>query len=392
MVIGTGRRTRPVLVRLHRWAGLLLAGFLTMAGLTGSLLAFKAPLDAWLNPTLFTTSPGARLPLDTLAASLAASDPALSLRGLTLPEPGAGPVRAYVAPRGTTPLGYDEVFQDGATGRILGHRNTQGCCLAAPVLMPFIYHLHYTLAAGTPGQLVMGGLAMIWVLDSMVGLWLTLPRTAPILARWACAWRIRPTRNAIRLNRNLHSAGGLWCWAALLVLAVTAVDMNLGAPIVRPLVAALLPTTPDFARPASTPASGPLIGLDRALAAALHARPNPPARPIYIAHNAADATYAVALRTIGRTPYAGLGPDWIYIDDQTGAVLRADRAGGGLPGDVVLQSMYPLHSGQIAGLPGRIVVCVLGVMVALLSVTGVVVWWHKRRAAVGERRKEAVLF
>jgi uncharacterized iron-regulated membrane protein len=48
---------------------------------------------------------------------------------------------------------------------------------------------------------------------------------------------------------------------------------------------------------------------------------------------------------------------------------------------------------RILGLPGRILIAVLGVAIAVLSVTGVVIWWRKlsawrqtaaRRGAVAE--------
>jgi uncharacterized iron-regulated membrane protein len=39
-----------------------------------------------------------------------------------------------------------------------------------------------------------------------------------------------------------------------------------------------------------------------------------------------------------------------------------------------------MHSGRILGLPGRVLVSVMGLVVAALSVTGVVIWWRKRRA------------
>jgi len=55
-------------------------------------------------------------------------------------------------------------------------------------------------------------------------------------------------------------------------------------------------------------------------------------------------------------------------------------AGEGSAGDVFLQAQYPLHSGRILGLTGRIVVSVTGLVVAM-SVTGVLIWLKKRRAA-----------
>ena len=36
----------------HRWAGLLMTGFLIVAGLTGTILAFDSEINQWLIPEL----------------------------------------------------------------------------------------------------------------------------------------------------------------------------------------------------------------------------------------------------------------------------------------------------------------------------------------------------
>jgi uncharacterized iron-regulated membrane protein len=41
--------------------------------------------------------------------------------------------------------------------------------------------------------------------------------------------------------------------------------------------------------------------------------------------------------------------------------------------------MFPLHSGQIIGLPGRILISFSGIAVVVLTVTGVIIWAKKRR-------------
>jgi uncharacterized iron-regulated membrane protein len=45
-----------------------------------------------------------------------------------------------------------------------------------------------------------------------------------------------------------------------------------------------------------------------------------------------------------------------------------------------------VHSGRIFGLPGRILISAMGLGVAMLSVTGVVIWLRKRRARLAVRR------
>jgi hypothetical protein len=48
---------RPYCVLLHRYAGLAMALFLTVAGLTGGVITFYAELEVALNPHLYTVTP-----------------------------------------------------------------------------------------------------------------------------------------------------------------------------------------------------------------------------------------------------------------------------------------------------------------------------------------------
>jgi uncharacterized iron-regulated membrane protein len=76
----------------------------------------------------------------------------------------------------------------------------------------------------------------------------------------------------------------------------------------------------------------------------------------------------------------GLGNPWLYFDSQDGRLLFEEIPGTGTAGDIFMQAQFPLHSGRIIGLPGRILMSFMGLVVAMLSVTGVVIWARKRRA------------
>ncbi|WP_341865782.1 PepSY-associated TM helix domain-containing protein [Achromobacter insolitus] len=45
-----------------------------------------------------------------------------------------------------------------------------------------------------------------------------------------------------------------------------------------------------------------------------------------------------------------------------------------------MQAQLPLHSGRLLGTPGRVLMSLMGLAVAALSVTGLVIWVRKRRA------------
>ncbi len=72
--------------KLHRYAGLTLALFLVIVGLTGSALAFYEELDAWLNPDLMHVPPGRpALSASELVSRIEAWDDRMRVTNVTLP-------------------------------------------------------------------------------------------------------------------------------------------------------------------------------------------------------------------------------------------------------------------------------------------------------------------
>jgi uncharacterized iron-regulated membrane protein len=61
-------------------------------------------------------------------------------------------------------------------------------------------------------------------------------------------------------------------------------------------------------------------------------------------------------------------------------VLSQNVPWRGSAADVFVQLQLPLHSGRILGMPGRIYMSVMGLVVTMLSITGIAIWARKRRA------------
>ena len=84
---------------------------------------------------------------------------------------------------------------------------------------------------------------------------------------------------------------------------------------------------------------------------------------------------------------AGVGPPYLYFDGGDGRFLGDRVPWQGTAADIFVQAQFPLHSGRILGLPGRILISLMGIVVAALSVTGVVIWARKRRARLAAARR-----
>ncbi len=381
---------RATLVKLHRYVGLSVALFLVVAGLTGSVLAFQTEVDSWLNPRLFRVkTPGRELSLSTLVSRIEAVVPGASVRGITLPNGAHGSLRVSLSARGEASIAQDEIFVDGSTGQVLGGRLWGAARFDRPHLIPFLYRLHYSLhLPGSWGIWLMGGVALAWMLDCFVGFYLTLPRGKPFWKKWRPIWKIKRGAGSYRLTLDLHRAFALWLWGILFLLALTSVAFNLNGQVFRPVLTALLPTSPTiWDKPAPSTLPRQRVDWDRAAARATGeaARRGWPERSLSrISLAREEGFYLVRL---GQPHQAGFGPAAVFVATDTGQILSTERGGEGKAGDVIDALVYPIHSGQIGGLPGRILICLSGLVVAMLSVTGIIVWWKKRAPRVSTRHR-----
>lgn len=386
-------RVRAVLVRLHRYAGLATALFLVVAGLTGSIIAFSGELDAWLNPQLFRAQSQGGVPLspDELARRIETALPDASVSYIARDNAPGETVLVNVEGRNGKELDYGQVFADPVTGRVQGTREWGACCFSAKQIIPFLYKTHYSLSApGVWGVLIMGIASLVWMIDCFVGFTLTLPRSGPWLAKWKPSWLVKPGASTHRFTVDIHRAAGLWLWAVLFVVAMSGVALNLPDQVFRPVVSFFSPLKPSalevgVKRFTAKPLPAKLNFAD-AIAIAKHHMGR--TLPVFgLLHYPSYGAYGVGLREAASNGRDGMGSNWIYLDDRTGAILTADIIGKGSAGDVFLQAQFPLHSGRIIGLTGRILISVGGLVVAMLSITGVLIWLKKHRANAMHRQR-----
>lgn len=386
---------RAVLGRLHRIVGLAIAIFLALAGLSGSLIVFYQELDRALNPDLFVVpvSHVARLSPSQLAARVERQLPGVQVTMLSLSEPPGRAAELWLQPT-AAPLGYDQVFADPVSGRVLGKRQWGKFALSRAAIMPVIYLFHYTLKLpGLWGVWLMGIVGCLWTVDCFIAFALTLPRHAPFWRKWRTAWRIKRDASPFRLQFDLHRAGGLWLWAVLLVLASSGVGLNLPDQVFRPVVklfATLSPSLDDL-RPPQSRTPVPRLSFDDALRLARERSQADPFVPRWIFREAAHGVIGVGYGGHGDKGMDGFGLSYLYFDDRTGKLVLRQQAGSGRVADLYAGMQYQLHSGRILSWPGRILVCIAGLLVALLSITGVTIWLRKRqaRAACTNRRHRA---
>lgn len=398
---------------LHRWVGLAMAGFLLVAGLTGALMVWQHELDGLLNPRLMKTPPGniSGQPMDpfTLRERVQAAYPDAWVNSAPLKFESGESIHFFI--RGpidpltgkNKELDNNEIFVDPRTGEILGARKWGDIGQGITNLMPFIYRLHYSLALGVVGTYAFGIIALLWTLDCFIGAYLTFPvrsrqrdlvaasSSKPWLARWLPSWKVRRNAGAFKVNFDIHRAGGLWVWAVLFILAWSSVAFNL-RDVYNPVMKSLFEySKEDKLTKLDTPQLQP--GLDWRSAHRLGQQ-----------HMAEESKrfgfIVVAEQSLSYDPQKGVyryfvkssvdvrdeyGNTGVFFDANTGLLKHTRIPTGRYAGDTINNWLMGLHMAQVWGLPFRIFMCFVGILVAALSITGAYIWWNKRRARLAVR-------
>jgi len=399
-------RLRRPLVFLHRWAGLVMAVFLIVEGITGSLLAFRADLTGIFDPGLVATPPypGAKL---LSAGELAARADAIlwpeARVGYFFLTGETGQQIMRVGPRLNPNTGkpyaidYGILFLDPWTGREMGRMpfdRYTGNLLHD--IMPFVYDLHIALAMGGNGAWLLGIVALVWTIDCFVGFYLTLPvKHESLWRRWKPSWLIKWPSSAFRLNFDLHRAGGLWLWALLFVFAWSSVNLTLFS-VYEGVTGALFDyetAEQEFGSlPQHAPEVPPRLGWmeaqmrgDEIMSAIAKSDGFQIVAPATFAYFEGNGIYSYEVRTTRRFPhFENLG---IYFDGDTGTLVRTLHPDGEHLGNTITNWLRALHmvSDPVGSIYYRVIVFIFGLLLSGIAGTGVYIWWKKRSARL--RRK-----
>lgn len=263
--------------------------------------------------------------------------------------------------------------------------------------MPFVYRLHSDLAIGALGAYLLGVVALPWTFDCFVGAYLTLPPRQKAskgrhvhrgwIRRWMPAWIIR-TNKLFALVFAWHRASGLWLWIMLLVFAWSAVAMNL-RPVYDPLMHLLFEKDsksyellPEHKPPRQHPSLSwtEAHKVGRSLMAEEAAQ-----RGLQVLSErrlSYDPTRGAFFYQVRSTlDVAGRFPTTtVWFDGDTADLLLFEGPTGQQRGHTFTSWLYAFHLADVAaaGVAYRIFVCILGIAVCSLSVTGIWIWWRMR--------------
>lgn len=396
MAAGFLRASRRAWIAVHRWLGLSLGAVLVVSGLTGAVLTFRHEIDALLSPALMTVSPrpggeAAFKPLADVFASVLRGMPAGSRLGFSYyPHTDASTyqIGVQVPTGGTTAAGvpaFDgyEVFVDPYTAEVTGTRLVRPAGAWLPrTFIAFVDGLHLSLLI--PGNVADGGRVVGWATALLcISLLTGAVLWWPTDGRWRRVLTVNHTTWA-RFNYDLHQATGAYALVVLFVVLASGTALfNLRAEF-HWVVRLFSPTVDRYSVRSRPPDGRPAISIAEAVRAATAQSDAGRLDWLYPAPGPLSA-YTICRRLGGEGWFPGR--QCVVVDKYTGDILHVASPAEGTGGDRFIHLQWFLHSGQVAGLFGRILVLLSGLVCPVIVMTGFVRWLQKQR--VGARARQA---
>ena len=374
---------RKLWLKVHLYLGLVIGGLFVLISLTGSLLVFYKAIDEWLNPELVrNSSAGESRPLDEIVMAVRAARPEQGrLETIRLPGHLGDTVLAWytIPTHDPEQPRWIEVRIDPATAEVLSRDREWG-----GTLVSFIYRLHESLLIEKPGQTIVGFLALFLLASIGTGLYLWWPSRD----RLRQALSFKPGRSVIRWHYDVHKLSGLYSAVILAVLAFTGVYLEFSEYVV-PLVRLFSPVQelPKERELRSVPpdSGAQAISAEQAVALAREIFPNGELKFLSVPDRP-EGSFRIGLRQQGEVRESS-GQSQVWLDQYSGRVLKVRDWRNFTAGDTFVAWLFPLHNGEAFGLTGRWIVCVTGFAPLVLYVTGIRMWWLKRRAHQRQRSR-----
>lgn len=342
---------RGVFVKLHRWLGLGAALFWLLQAVTGTLLTFHFELD------------DALISLENRPTDMAAVEDRVRALGpdtIWIWTTAGLPDRYVVLYKDVSGVPYKARI-DGA-GQILRDGPAD-----AMTFFELVRGIHIDLLAGRVGHWIMAMTGLLLVTNILFGLFLAWPRNG--------SWRraMTPVRTAHPVARtySLHKAVGLWVLVPALLLSGTG-SLILFEHEVRDLIGAEEVTLPPV------PVQGPGVGLAAAVKVGLAAIPGSRFVGTTLP-SAADASYNLWVRAPGELYRGGYGGSLVVVNGNDGTVRGAWPVTDAPAAQAFVASFYPLHTGEAAGILGRVLALLTGIGLAYVLIQGVMLWLRRTK-------------
>ncbi len=359
------KNLKRICATVHLYGGLWFGILIILLSLTGSILVFEHEIDRFLNPGLIEAPEGGRraVAMDRLAERIKENYPDKTVRFINLPRTDRQNAEFWL---GKTPP-HTYVYVNPHTGKIAGSRKGRGD------FIKLVFDLHQNLLGGYTGSIIVGISGIILLLIALSGIVLWWPKIQNLKRSISIAFG----RKLKRINYDLHRAVGFWTALFLILTAGTGTALVFYAPMESFLQNVLNERQPSAAEVVSGLKTTPP---DQRLEGAVEKATSlfPQSKPTYLYLPQSDRD-VITVRLRQPSEWHPNGRTFVYLDQYRLTVLHSEDALSAPASARLMNLMYPLHIGSFGGLPVKWGYFILGLAPTLLSITGVIIWYLRKK-------------
>ncbi|HYM00883.1 MAG TPA: PepSY-associated TM helix domain-containing protein [Blastocatellia bacterium] len=356
---------RKIILNIHLVAGLIAGVFLFLLGLSGSILVFENEIDHTLNSELTYVRPAAApLSLSQLKVKLEQAYPGYTVYGFTMGSSNNLAWGAVLA----TPDFKDEkgLAFNPYTGNVLGTDEEQNR------LINMVHQFHTHLLMRGVGSEIVGWASVFLLLLSIRGLILWWPRKV---------FHFNRHSSERKFLFELHNSIGIYSSAVLLIFSITGIAIyweNAASAVLDRITGSHSQEQPARSNPTAAGAKQ-LLDPDQLVAIARQTVPNAPVTWLQLSTGPRTPVRITMKFPEDHTP---AGRTRILLDAYSGKVLQVVNSRTA-PAAYKIMKLWnrEIHTGDIFGWPTRVLACLFSLSPPLLTITGPLMWWTRRRRA-----------
>ena len=356
---------------IHKWTSLVCTIFLLIICLTGLPLVFHHEIEHWLDDGKPLSNVPANTPpanLDKLVASALTMYPGEVVDYLFF-DPDEPQVYVGMAKTpGDGQVSGHAVRMDGRTGEVL---------LDGPLytedkfsFMGIMLALHVDLFAGLPGELFLGFMGLLFCVAIVSGVVLY----GPFMKKLEFG-TVRAARSTRLKWLDLHNLLGIVTLVWAFVVGFTGVINELSTPLFRLWQSTELVRILEPYKGQTVPTQ--LASAQLAADTAKKALPGNEVSFIAFPGNAFGSPHHYIAWMRGDTPLTSKLNTPVLVDGKTGELTTVAKMPWYL---TALELSRPLHFGDYAGLPLKIIWALLDLITIVVLVSGLYLWIARRRA------------
>ena len=340
---------------IHSTAGLVSGLFILLMSLSGAALVFHNEMDAVQLPPIISNQ-HAMATVDSCYNTIKKQYPLAQISNCVLSEKNSKSVSFFI---------YDSSYKSGTKAmEIFLHPQTAEVLKAKGSSDNFVSWLskfHNSFHLGKTGEWLLGFFALVFLLSIITGLILFRKNILAVLL----------FRKSVYKKNNLHQLIGVYALLFNLMIAITGFWMQ------RYVFKKEFYTADNYTPVLKT--SPPLsFKFDSAYSEVKKQYPNFTASVIYFAQSSKSNTAVYGSRSSNAYIHSKKFADVIFLDS-AGSIAKTRFVNEISADDRYDIINSQLHMGRFGGTGIKIIYCVFGLTGALLSITGFLLWWKRRK-------------